>query len=68
MVGVPLSFGWRSSSPTSSRRSSPDVHRVERWAGSWRLVVAAAWIAIRAYRRSQALERETQTSGCRGRG
>jgi hypothetical protein len=37
-----------------------DVRRLERWLALLALVAVAIWVAVRAYRRSQALERETR--------
>ena len=37
-----------------------DVRRFERWLVLLALVAVAIWVAVRAYRRSQALERETR--------
>jgi membrane protein DedA with SNARE-associated domain len=62
LVGVPVSFGLAFFFTDQLEAIIADVHRIERWAVIIALVVAAAWIGVRAYRRSQALERETQTS------
>jgi len=62
LVGVPVSFGLAFFFTDQLEAIIADVHRLERWAVIIALVVAAAWIGVRAYRRSQALERETQTS------
>jgi hypothetical protein len=59
---VPVSFGLAFFFTDQLEAIIADVHRIERWAVIIALVVAAAWIGVRAYRRSQALERETQTS------
>jgi hypothetical protein len=37
-----------------------DVRRLERWLALLALVAITVWVAVRAYRRSQALERETR--------
>jgi membrane protein DedA with SNARE-associated domain len=63
MVGVPVSFGLAFFFTDQLEAIIAGVHRVERWVVILALVVAAAWIGIRAYRRSQALERETSTRG-----
>lgn len=63
MVGVPVSFGLAFFFTDQLEAIIAGVHRVERWVVILALVVAAAWIGIRAYRRSQALERETSTGG-----
>ena len=63
MVGVPVSFGLAFFFTDQLEAIIAGVHRAERWVVILALVVAAAWIGIRAYRRSQALERETSTRG-----
>lgn len=63
MVGVPVSFGLAFFFTDQLEAIIAGVHRAERWVVILALVVAAAWIGIRAYRRSQALERETSTGG-----
>ena len=60
MIGVPLSFGLAFFFTDQLESIVADVHRVERWAVLLALVVAAGWIAMRAYRRSRALEDEAQ--------
>jgi membrane protein DedA with SNARE-associated domain len=63
MVGVPVSFGLAFFFTDQLEAIIAGVHRAESWVVILALVVAAAWIGIRAYRRSQALERETSTRG-----
>jgi membrane protein DedA with SNARE-associated domain len=60
LVGVPLSFGLAFFFTDQLESIVADVHRVERWAVLIALVAVAGWIAMRAYRGSRALERETQ--------
>jgi membrane protein DedA with SNARE-associated domain len=60
MVGVPVSFGLAFLFTDQLEAIIAGVHRVERWVVIVALVVAAAWIAVRAYRRSRVLEREVQ--------
>jgi hypothetical protein len=43
-----------------------DVRRLERWLVLAALVAIVLWIAARAYRRSQALEREAEMLGRAG--
>jgi membrane protein DedA with SNARE-associated domain len=60
LVGVPLSFGLAFFFTDQLESIVADVHRVERWAVLIALVAVAGWIAMRAYRGSRALARETQ--------
>jgi membrane protein DedA with SNARE-associated domain len=60
MLGVPAGFGLAFFFTDQLEAIVADVRRIERWAVLLALVVAAGWIAARAYRRSRALEREAQ--------
>jgi membrane protein DedA with SNARE-associated domain len=60
MIGVPVSFGLAFFFTDQLEQIVADVHRVERWVILAALVAIAAWIAVRAYRRSRLLEREVQ--------
>lgn len=60
MVGVPVSFGLAFFFTDQLEQIVADVHRIERWLILAALVVIAAWVAVRAYRRSRMLEREVQ--------
>ena len=63
MVGVPVSFGLAFFFAAQLQQIQAGVHRVERWAVVLALVVAVAWIVVRTYRRSHALEREARAGG-----
>jgi membrane protein DedA with SNARE-associated domain len=67
MLGVPLGFGLAFFFTDEIEQIMADVHRVERWLAVIALAVAGAWIALRAYRRSWALEREGQSAAGAGR-
>ena len=60
MLGVPIGFGLGFLFTDQLEGIVRDVRRLERWLVLLLLVVIAVWIAIRAYRRSLALERETE--------
>jgi len=60
MLGVPTGFGLGFLFTDQLEGIVRDVRRLERWLVLLLLVVIAVWIAIRAYRRSVALERETE--------
>jgi membrane protein DedA with SNARE-associated domain len=60
MVGIPLSFGIAFFFTDQLEQIREDVHRVERWLVMLALVALAGWLAVRSYRRSRALERQTQ--------
>jgi membrane protein DedA with SNARE-associated domain len=57
-IGVPVAFGLAFFFTDQLEQILAGVHRVERWAVIVALVVIAAWIGVRAYRRSRTLERE----------
>jgi membrane protein DedA with SNARE-associated domain len=59
-IGVPVTFGVAFFFTDQLEAIMAGVHRVERWAVILALVGVAAWIAVRAYRRSDALEREAR--------
>jgi membrane protein DedA with SNARE-associated domain len=61
MLGVPVGFGLAFFFTDQLEGIVADVRRVERWVILVALVAVAAWIAVRAYRRSRALEREAQS-------
>jgi len=60
MIGVPIGFGLGFLFTDQLEGIMRDVRRLERWLVLIALVAIAIWIAARAYRRSQALERETE--------
>ena len=60
LVGVPLSFGIAFFFTDQLTQIREDVHRVERWVIMLALVALAGWLAARSYRRSRALDRQTQ--------
>jgi membrane protein DedA with SNARE-associated domain len=60
MVGVPAGFGLGFLFTDQLEGIMRDVRHFERWLALLALVAIAVWVAIRAYRRSQALERETR--------
>src|SRR4029453_14167189 len=60
MLGVPAGFGLGFLFTDQIEAILTDVRRFERWLVLLGLVAIAIWIAVRAYRRSQALERETR--------
>jgi len=62
VLGVPVGFGLAFFFTDQLEAIVADVRRVERWAALLALVVIAGWIAVRAYRRSRALEREAQAA------
>jgi membrane protein DedA with SNARE-associated domain len=57
LVGVPLGFGLALFFTDQLDEIRADVHRLERWVIMAALVAVAAWLAVRAYRRSRLLER-----------
>jgi membrane protein DedA with SNARE-associated domain len=57
LVGVPLGFGLAFFFTDQLDEIRADVHRLERWVIMAALVAVAAWLAVRAYRRSRLLER-----------
>jgi membrane protein DedA with SNARE-associated domain len=59
-IGVPVTFGLAFFFAAQLQQIQAGVHRAERWAVVLALLVAGAWIAVRAYRRSHALEREAR--------
>jgi membrane protein DedA with SNARE-associated domain len=59
-IGVPVTFGLAFFFTEQLEQIVAGVHRVERWAVIAALVGVAGWIAVRAYRRSRALEREAR--------
>ena len=61
LVGVPVTFGLAFFFTDQLEQILAGVHRLERWVVILALVVAALWIAVRAYRRSQALEQESRS-------
>ena len=60
IIGVPVGFGLAFFFTDQLEEIVAGAHRVERWAVVLLLVVAAAWIAVRAYQRSRVLEREAR--------
>lgn len=60
MIGVPIGFGLGFLFTDQLEGILRDVRRLERWLTLLALVAIAIWVAIRAYRRSQALEREAR--------
>jgi membrane protein DedA with SNARE-associated domain len=60
VIGVPAGFGLGFLFTDQLEGIARDVRHLERWLVLVALVAIATWIAIRAYRRSQALERETR--------
>ena len=62
MVGVPLAFGLAYFFTEQLEQILTDVHRIERWLVILALAFVAVWLAVRAYRRSRALEREAQAA------
>jgi membrane protein DedA with SNARE-associated domain len=60
MLGVPVAFGLAFFFTDQLQQILTGVHRIERWAVILVLVGVAAWIGVRAYWRSSALERETR--------
>jgi len=60
MLGVPAGFGLGFLFTDQLEGILNDVRRFERWLVLLGLVAIAIFIAVRAYRRSQALERETR--------
>ncbi len=58
LIGVPVTFGLAFFFTAQLRQIMAGVHRAERWVVILALVGVAGWIAVRAYRRSRALERE----------
>jgi membrane protein DedA with SNARE-associated domain len=61
MLGVPVGFGIAFFFTDQLEGIVADVRRVERWAVLVALVAIAGWIAVLAYRRSRALEREARS-------
>jgi membrane protein DedA with SNARE-associated domain len=60
LLGVPVAFGLAFFFTDQLEQIVRDVHRVERWVALIALALAAAYFAVRTYRRSRALERETR--------
>jgi membrane protein DedA with SNARE-associated domain len=60
LLGVPVAFGLAFYFTDQLEEIVRDVRRVERWAALIALALAAAYFAVRTYRRSRALERETR--------
>jgi membrane protein DedA with SNARE-associated domain len=63
LVGVPVSFGLAFFFTDQLEQIMAGVHRAERWLVIAALVAVAAWIAVRAYRRSRLLEIEARAGG-----
>jgi membrane protein DedA with SNARE-associated domain len=61
MLGVPLSFGLAFFFTDQLERIMTDVRRVERWALLALFGAVAVFIAVRAWRRGAAVERQAQT-------
>jgi membrane protein DedA with SNARE-associated domain len=66
MIGVPAGFALGFLFTDQLERIMNDVRRLERWLVLAALVAIVLWIAARAYRRSQALEREAEMLGRAG--
>ena len=62
LFGVSTIFGLAFFFAAQMRQILAGTHRVERWAALLALLAVIAWIAVRVYRRSQALEREAGTA------
>jgi membrane protein DedA with SNARE-associated domain len=60
LLGVPVAFGLAFFFTDQVEQIVRDVHRVERWVALIALALAAAYFAVRTYRRSRALEHEAQ--------
>jgi len=60
MLGVPLSFGLAFFFTDQLERILTDVRRVERWALLVLFGAVAVFIAVRAWRRGAAVERQAQ--------
>jgi membrane protein DedA with SNARE-associated domain len=67
MFGVPLGFGLAYLFTDQIGRIAADVHRVERWAILLGLLALAAWIVVRAYRRTVVLVSEVRGPSPGGR-
>ncbi len=62
LLGVPVSFGLAYFFTDQLTEILRDVRRVERWALLLALVGVAAWIGVRAWQHSVALEREAHAA------
>jgi membrane protein DedA with SNARE-associated domain len=60
LLGVPVAFGLAFFFTDQVEQIVRDVHRVERWVALIAVALAAAYFAVRTYRRSRALEQEAQ--------
>jgi membrane protein DedA with SNARE-associated domain len=60
LLGVPVAFGLAFFFTDQLEQIVADVHRVERWVALLALALAAAYFALRIYRRSRALEHEAR--------
>jgi membrane protein DedA with SNARE-associated domain len=67
LVGVPVGFGLAFFFTDQLEEIIAGVHRVERWLVVAVLVAVAAWIAVRAYRRSRLLGVEARSDRGGGR-
>jgi membrane protein DedA with SNARE-associated domain len=67
LVGVPVGFGLAFFFTDQLEEIIAGVHRVERWLVIAALVAVAAWIAVRAYRRSRLLGVEARSDRGGGR-
>ena len=63
LISVPLAFGLAFLFTDQLQQILAGAHRVERWVPILVLLAVGAWIGVRAYRRSGALEPERRTGG-----